>query len=186
MKKTMTVLALTLRRRTLSTRTLLALLALLIPIWASAQSHGAHCTTPGQGGYIYSFTTPTGDAPQVDFDLYFNSDHALFGLPVIDPAENAALLVTNSGYSTQDRFVHGSARLEPSTRYEIFVACYTASAHWRLSVRSGAEISVGEARRWSGIHRGLSAAEAAAALQREELTTELHEYWMQRTQNGGS
>lgn len=77
MKKTMTVLALTLRRRTLSTRTLLALLALLIPIWASAQSHGAHCTTPGQGGYIYSFTTPTGDAPQVDFDLYFNSDHVV-------------------------------------------------------------------------------------------------------------
>ena len=134
--------------------TLTLTLAILAPAAAAeAQSRGERCrtpipnedTTPGpEHLHAYPFN-PVRDQ-QVDFDLYFNNDSALFLLLVVardpDTGDTGNWIATFSGPDRADRFVHASARMDPEGEYVIGVACAYAAADYRLAVRAGTELRI--------------------------------------------
>lgn len=143
--------------------------ALVLPVVAEAQSHGRRCDTDATG-YSYTITTPSGDSRQHDFDVYFNNDQSAFILLVFDDDVDT-VLSTSSGLQSGDRFVHGSIRLFQEETYTVAVACVSADADYRLSVRRGEEISLSAPRR-PGAHEGLSTEEAEISLGIEAVVIE--------------
>ena len=135
--------------------------AMVLPAVGEAQSHGRRCDTDATG-YSYTISTPSGDSRQHDFDVYFNNDQSAFILLVFDDDVDT-VLSTSSGLQSGDRFVHGSIRLFQDETYTVAVACVSADADYRLSVRRGDEISL-SAPRVLGAHEGLSTEEAATSL----------------------
>lgn len=107
---------------------LVTLAVLVVPALAAGQSHGRRCST-SDTGYVYTIRTPTGDAQQHDIDVYFNNDAAAFVLLVFDE-DTDVRLTTTSGFTSGDRFVHGSMRMYPDETYRISIGCVSSDADY--------------------------------------------------------